>query len=336
MLGLLSSASGSLLDNVALIDALDASKATWESVNAGLAAAEATARELEAAAGAYRPAAARAAALYFVLRDLSALDPMYQFSLDAYAALFAASLRAAPRAEAVGDRLKSLNDHHTYAAFRYAARGLFERHKLLLALQMAVRVLALAGQVNADEWAFFLRGGQALDASHAPNPAPSWLSDEAWEHVCGLDALPAFRGVAASLEAAPSAWEAWFRAPEPEGAELPREWESRCGELQRLLLVRALRPDRVLAAASAFASNALGQRFVEPPVLDLGECLDGAAGPGTPLIFVLSPGVDPAEPLRKLAEERGMGGKLFSVALGQGQVRRRSRARHQRGEGLLA
>jgi hypothetical protein len=44
--------------------------------------------------------------------------------------------------------------------YRHAARGLFERHKLLLSLHMAARVLALSGQVNADEWGFLLRGGQ--------------------------------------------------------------------------------------------------------------------------------------------------------------------------------
>lgn len=160
ILALLSSASGSLLDNVALIDTLGASKATWEEVNASLAVAERTSRELEAAAAAYRPCSVRAAALYFVLNDLASVDPMYQFSLDSYTQLFALSLKSSPKPEALADRIKALNDHHTYAVYRYASRGLFERHKLLLSLQMCVRVLALAGQVNAEEWQFFPRGGQ--------------------------------------------------------------------------------------------------------------------------------------------------------------------------------
>jgi len=87
-----------------------------------------------------------------------------------------------------------------------------------------------------------------------------------------------------------------------------------------MLLVRSLRPDRVLFAAAAFVANALGRAFVEPPVLDLGETF-GDSSAVTPLIFVLSPGVDPTEGLKKLAAEKGMRGKLFSVALGQGQVR---------------
>lgn len=71
VLQLLSSASGSLLDNVALIDALDASKATWEEVKESLRVAEETACQLEAAAAQYRPCSTRAALLFFVLNDLS-------------------------------------------------------------------------------------------------------------------------------------------------------------------------------------------------------------------------------------------------------------------------
>lgn len=54
-------------------------------------------------------------------------------------------------------------------------------------------------------------------------------------------------------------------------------------------------------------------------MLDLGETLADST-PLSPLIFVLSAGVDPTQILRKLALERGMGSKFFTVALGQGQV----------------
>jgi len=79
------------------------------------------------------------------------------------------------------------------------------------------------------------------------------------------------------------------------------------------------RPDRAICTATSYVANALGRKFVEPPVLDLGETL-GDSTPLSPLIFVLSAGVDPTQILRKLALERSMGSKFFTVALGQGQV----------------
>lgn len=83
--------------------------------------------------------------------------------------------------------------------------------------------------------------------------------------------------------------------------------------------VRCLRPDRVIFCATSYVANSLGRKFVEPPVLDLGETLTDSS-PVSPLIFVLSAGVDPSDNLRKLAQERGMAANYFSVALGQGQA----------------
>jgi len=68
------------------------------------------------------------------------------------------------------------------------------------------------------------------------------------------------------------------------------EWESSCNELQRMLLVRSLRQDRVAFCVTSFIVNNLGSKFVEPPVLDLRQVVDDSTAK-TPLIFVLSPGV---------------------------------------------
>lgn len=59
ILFLLSTATGSLLDNVELINTLDASKTTWEEVNQSLLVAEETARKIEAASQHYRPCSLR-------------------------------------------------------------------------------------------------------------------------------------------------------------------------------------------------------------------------------------------------------------------------------------
>lgn len=166
-----------------------------------------------------------------------------------------------------------------------------------------------------------LQGGRVLDRSQQqPNPCPHWISEEAWDNLSSLEQLQAFKGLASSLDSAAADWELWFRQAEPEAAELPRDWEAKCNELQRLLLIRSLRPDRVIFAATTYVANAIGRQYVEPPVLDLAQALADSS-PLTPLIFVLSPGVDPTDQLRKLAAEKGMADKLHTVALGQGQVR---------------
>ena len=85
---------------------------------------------------------------------------------------------------------------------QYTARGLFERHKLLLSLQICIRILQTANQVNTEEWQFFLRGGSVLDRSQqAANPASTWISEAAWDNLTELESqMPNFKGIVNSFE----------------------------------------------------------------------------------------------------------------------------------------
>lgn len=86
-----------------------------------------------------------------------------------------------------------------------------------------------------------------------------------------------------------------------------------------MLFVRSLRPDRLTFCISSFIVKTLGPRFAEPPVLDVKAVLDDS-NCRTPLIFVLSPGVDPIPALLQLAESSDMSSRFHTLSLGQGQA----------------
>ena len=320
ILYMLSTASGSLLDDEELVLTLQSSKTTSSEVTQQLVVSEQTEKKIDAAREGYRPTAYRASILYFLLADLARVDPMYQFSLDAYVALFNISLEKSARSDELPERLKNLNDYHTYFVYRSTCRALFEKHKLLFAFQICAKILQGAKKMNLAEYDFMLRGGQVFDKSQQPpNPCSDWISETAWDHITELDKLPNFRNILTSFESSARDWREWYRHPEPESAaaRLPGEWENRCTELQRLIIVRCLRPDRIVFATTAFIVNNLGQKYTEPPVLDLSLVL-GDSSPVAPLIFVLSPGVDPTTQLMQLADEKKV--TFSTIALGQGQA----------------
>jgi dynein heavy chain len=62
-------------------------------------------------------------------------------------------------------------------------------------------------------------------------------------------------------------------------------------EFDRLLLFRALRPDRLTAAMRKFVAGMIGPHYVASQPYDL-ERSFADASPGTPIIVFLSPGVD--------------------------------------------
>lgn len=60
-------------------------------------------------------------------------------------------------------------------------------------------------------------------------------------------------------------------------------------------------------------------RYVQPPVISF-ETIFEQSTPNSPVVFILSPGSDPASDLMKLAERAGFGGnRLKFLAMGQGQ-----------------
>merc|ERR1712072_211196 len=86
---------------------------------------------------------------------------------------------------------------------------------------------------------------------------------------------------------------------------------------QRICIIRALRLDRVLFCASRFVRLNLGPQFADPPPFDL-RAIFQSSNHRTPLIFVLSPGVDPTAQVKSLAND--LSTNVDICALGQGQA----------------
>ncbi|CAO2643769.1 Dynein axonemal heavy chain 2 [Lemmus lemmus] len=320
ILRLLNEATGSLLDDVQLVNTLQTSKITATEVTEQLETSETTEINIDLAREAYRPCAQRASVLFFVLNDMGRIDPMYQFSLDAYISLFILSIDKSHRSNKLEDRIEYLNDYHTYAVYRYTCRTLFERHKLLFSFHMCAKILETSGKLNMDEYNFFLRGGVVLDREgQMDNPCTSWLADAYWDNITELDKLTNFHGLMNSFEQYPRDWHLWYTNSAPEKAMLPGEWENACNEMQRMLIVRSLRQDRVAFCVTSFIVSNLGSRFIEPPVLNMKLVMEDST-PRSPLVFILSPGVDPTSALLQLAEHTGMAQRFHALSLGQGQA----------------
>jgi dynein heavy chain len=104
-------------------------------------------------------------------------------------------IEEAPKAATVEERGVSLNEHFTYSLYVNVCRSLFEAHKLMFSLLLAIRILQNRGVVDAREWRFLLAGPTSSEPA-APNPAPDWLTDKAWNELTNLSALPNFAGFA--------------------------------------------------------------------------------------------------------------------------------------------
>ena len=101
---------------------------------------------------------------------------------------------------------------------------------------------------------------------------------------------------------------------------MPGDWK-KMEDFEKLLLFRALRPDRMSNALSTFVKSVVGAKYVTSVPFDLAESFKDSS-PGVPIFIFLSPGVDVAAAVEQLGSKLGYSaetGRYASVSLGQGQ-----------------
>lgn len=130
-----------LLADDNLINILADSKATGDEINVRRAESEVTEKEIDITRESFRQVAYRASLLFFCIVDLNIIDPMYQYSLQWFQRLFAASVKDSAPSEDVTERISNLNEYQTLALYQNVCRSLFERHKLLFSLLLCTKIL---------------------------------------------------------------------------------------------------------------------------------------------------------------------------------------------------
>ena len=78
--------------------------------------------------------------LYFVISDMSNIDPMYQWSLVYFKKLFRTSLEQTEKVADFEYRLKLLQEKITQVIFTDICRGLFENHKKIFSFLITTSI----------------------------------------------------------------------------------------------------------------------------------------------------------------------------------------------------
>ena len=156
-------------------------------------------------------------------------------------------------------RVRLLVDTASLVLFQYVCQGLFERHKLLAAVQLCAVVLRQRGELPQAKFEFLLRGPQVcvracgvcvcalggggavtqhgfptcpracpppnLQVAGQPNPLADWLPASAWGTALALrEHLDDFRALPEDLVASARRWREWLELKRPEEEPPPGGW----------------------------------------------------------------------------------------------------------------
>jgi dynein heavy chain, axonemal len=328
----LAASKGDILEDMELIQSLEQTKATAVEVATKVQQAQVTGARLTAAREVFRPVAARGAAMYFIMDSLPLLNRVYCYSMasfmqllkrgmdacsgggrqsndrdeveegdDTTTATTASVMESYSSGEDIQAKVARLTKSITASFYSEVCQGLFEKHKLSVAVQLAFTVLKERGELSLPKWTYLLKGSSsptaagsaaALNAASYNILAPEWLQrGGAWARLLALSMLEGFSSIPQETTASGSKrWKEWMECSLPEEMPLPGEWK-RASHLDKLLILKAFRPDRLAPALYNFVALIIGQQYATPPTVSIQVALNHAS-PSIPVLFFLSPGVD--------------------------------------------
>ncbi|KAJ9576326.1 hypothetical protein L9F63_006826, partial [Diploptera punctata] len=325
ILRMLYASEGNILDDEDLIDTLNESKETAAIIASRLVETEATEKDISVAREKYRLVATRGSVLYFVVAQLADIDPMYQYSLKYFnqVSKICYVLRTTVTSADLEARLTILLNEITLAVYTNVSRGLFERHKLVFSFMLCANIFKQAGFITEQQWSFLLRGPVTVGMSIAKKPDIVTLSDAMWLSVNFLNnVFPKFKGLIfdATLDiyVRIGNFEQHINVDNFNTQKSLKDWNVSLEDFEKLMLLKALKEEKLVFAITEYVKEKLGQSFIESPQSSSAVLYKDTSNI-TPLVFVLSTGSDPFGAFQRFAQEMGFESKIQSISLGQGQ-----------------
>jgi len=318
----LATAEGDLTENIELIENLEESKRVSTDIAEKAKIAAVTEVEINTAFEEYRPVAARSSMLFFMLNNLFRIHMLYLFSLASFVVVFERAIdECQSDKEDFKGRLKGLIENITYVVWHSTRRGAFEQHKLTIATHLTFLIMQKSlGILDPAEYQYLLVGKVNPQVPVIPENIAGWMTDAGWMGLHALKQVPAFSDIVDDLIKQAKAWKLWMEDEKSEKVAYPGKWNDKTS-MQKLCIVRCLRPDRVTNALDSFVRDQLGNRYMDEPAFNMVEVFKQSS-PENPIFCLLFPGVNPYSDVESAGEKLGfteVKGNLRRISMGQGQ-----------------
>jgi dynein heavy chain len=133
--------TATILENFTLIEGLEITKKTSNTIKEQQAIAKVTEANINESREVYRRVAAEGAMLYFLIIKLGVVDHMYQYSLESFSVFFFKAMDKCESFENDDERVQALVQMIRMTIFTWVARGLFERHKQIFMSLLTFRLM---------------------------------------------------------------------------------------------------------------------------------------------------------------------------------------------------
>jgi len=315
-----------ILDEDNLINILEDSKKTSNEISIRIEQSIEVEHEINETRNQYKSVAIRGSVLYFVIADLSKIDPMYQYSLGYIKKLFNTAIQKSDKREDQQERIELLIKNITSTLYTSVARGLFEAHKVTFSFLISTSINRTSGEISEDTWRTLLAKAAKIPSDVTkkqrknPDKDQKYLNTISWESVFYLDTVLTkdFDGIMDDICDNFDNWFNWAESEDPHLVPLPGAWEEKLSRINKLIVLKVWRYEKLLFAITEYVKDTLGTLFIKPPPSTMDDVFPDT-DVTTPFIYILQQGADPTSLLYKFATKMNYMEKLNVISLGQGQ-----------------
>jgi dynein heavy chain len=308
--------TGSVLEEKSVVERLAMTKTASDDICKRQADASAASARMQIIRDEYHPVARLGTLLYFLTVDMAGINHMYAVSLQQFIEQFIVALERADKSQITSRRINYIIDNLRYHISCYVQRGLFQKHKDIWALMLALRIQTRENLISGPALSVLVHAGSLLDI-HAEKPKPfTWIADQVWLNILQLARkVKVFSELVEAINRNDILWKHWFEDDAPEELR-PPDFADQMTTFEMILLVRCIRRDRTMLCMSKYVMETLGKRFVEARPLDV-RAVAKEAAPATPILTILSQGADITALILDLAKR--LQREVCEVSLGRGQ-----------------
>ncbi|KAG2057179.1 hypothetical protein BDR06DRAFT_1019336 [Suillus hirtellus] len=319
LLQALNESTGNILDDDKVISTLETLKREAADITHKVEETDIVMKEVEQVTAEYLPLAQACSSVFFILEQLNLVNHFYQFSLRFFLDIFDYVLHHNPN-------LKNVSDHHRrreillndlfLIVYKRTSRALLHRDHVMLAVLLAQVKLRGMEEIS-DGLEFLLESGQGVAVSTSPStehPTPSILTPDQMTHLESYAKQSLFKPVLNNILEHPDDWIPFLQSSSPESI-VPTPWKPTTPAVEALrsmLIVKCLRPDRLLQSTALFVRNVFQSDLSSD--LDLGVMVANEVPAATPLALVSVTGYDASYRVENLIQSTGA--RSSSVAMG--------------------
>ena len=336
--------SEQLLENDGLIFSLEESKKLSDEATVQIINAKKTEERIDNNRMLYLPLAKLARLIFFSISELENLEEIYQFSISWFIKdILINSLQSidpegekytGPKTmEIVLERIKILEKALLKTAYTAVCRSLLNKDRLVFSLLLLIRKLVEEDVIKEEDVSFFLANSNTMIDSNMNKDLikkrPFFVEPNLWEIILTSKKNDTICNLPDKILKNEKTWEKYLEmiTSTENNSETKVDYNEHfnipdCEELNmfyKLMILKLLNQEKLIPYVRLVITNYLGASLSQSPLFTIPELFDLSSF-NTPLMLIVTPGLDPNSEVKKLAEDNKR--DIVSVSLGQGQSKK--------------